>query len=325
VSLRLGSKLLPLKYSRIPASNAPEIVSAAQWADACTVALLPLTRSKDVKLMRRAMRLRQSLADLRDTLMASDDAEWYIESRPRNKFFARPVIPGVYSARLLEPYCRSFTLMSATIGDPEVLARELGITDYEFHTYPHVFPFETRPVYYVERSPKIRYATTDKEYETQAEIIREILRQHPNDKCVIHTASWHHAKRIESAIVNNGRRVIVPQGERVKSVIEFKESEAGTVAISPSWKEGLNFPYDECRLTIIAKVPFLPYNDPVVKLRLKRKGGRGWYDWSACLPVVQASGRGTRFKDDYSATYIVDQCWKRVARKSPKWFQFEEV
>jgi Rad3-related DNA helicase len=298
---------------------------AALWADDCTMVLLPLTKSKDIKLMRRATRLRQSLADLRDTLMTSDDAEWYVESRPDDKFFARPVVPGPYSARLLDSNSRSFVLMSATIGDPAVLASELGITDYEFMTFPHPFPFDSRPVYYVKRSPKIRYATTNEEYELQAEIIREILRGHKGDKCVIHTASWHHAKRLERAVKGNGRRVIVPDGDRVKSVTAFKESEMGTVAISPSWKEGLNFPYDECRLTIIAKVPFLPYNDPVVKLRLKRKGGRGWYDWSACLPVVQASGRGTRFEDDYSATYIVDKCWKRVARKAPQWFQFEEI
>lgn len=298
---------------------------AAHWADACTVALLPFIKSRDVKLMRRSMRLRQALTDLRDTLLTSDDAEWYVESRPGNKFFARPVIPGAYSSRLLEPSSRSIVMMSATIGDPAVLASELGITDYEFMTFPHAFPFENRPVYYVKRSPKIRHCTTSEEYRLQAEIIREILRDHEGDKCVIHTASWHHANRLKEALKGNDRRVITPDGDRVRSVTEFKRSGPGTVAISPSWKEGLNFPYDECRLTIIAKVPFLPYNDPVVKLRLKRKGGRGWYDWSACLPVVQASGRGTRFKDDYSVTYIVDKCWKRVARKSPKWFTWEEI
>ncbi len=303
---------------------------AASWASTAEAALLPLTKSSDIKVQRRAKNKRAELGEFATTVRNAEDAEWYVDSQPGEKFFARPVVPGPYSRLLLDPGARSTVLMSATIGGEkgaEVLARELAIDEYEFVSYPHIFPKENRPVYFARNAPKMSYSSTDADYEKQIAMIVDVLSKHQGEKGIIHTASWRHAERIAKNLRRNGYRgrVILPRGDRVKSIEEYKRARGEVVAVSPSWKEGLSFDDDLCRYTIIAKTPYMNFSDPVVKLRAKRKGGRGWLDWNAALAVVQAAGRGVRNETDFATTYILDGNWPRVARMVPSWFSWEKV
>jgi len=303
---------------------------AANWASAAEAALLPLTKSSDIKLQRRAKNKRAELGEFATTARNADDAEWYVESRPGDKFFARPVVPGPYSRLLLDPGARSTILMSATIGGEsgaKVLAKELAIDEYEFVSYPHIFPKENRPVYFAKNAPRMSYSSTDADYNKQIEMMADVLSRHPDEKGIIHTASWKHAERITKGLRRYGYRgrVILPRGDRVRSIEEYKRARGEVVAVSPSWKEGLSFDDDLCRYTIIAKCPFPSFADPVVKLRAKRKGGRGWIDWQTALAVVQAAGRGVRSETDFATTYILDGNWPRVARMVPDWFEWEKV
>jgi Rad3-related DNA helicase len=302
---------------------------AMQWADRCVQALLPMTKVKDIKKQRSAKYQRAQLEMLAATLNETS-AEWYVESRPGEKFFARPVVPGPYSSQLLEPRARSQVLMSATIGGEkgaEVLARELAIDDYEFVTYPHIFPKENRPVLFYTKAPKLSYRSPDGDYDRQIKMMVEVLRAHDGEKGIVHTASWKHAERIAKGLRREGYQgnVMIPRGDRVQSIRDFKQMKGSVAVVSPSWKEGLDFADDLWRWTIIAKIPFLSCADPVVKLRAKRPGGRGWIDWNAALAVVQAAGRGVRSETDYATTYILDGNWTRVARMAPHWFEWEKV
>ena len=300
---------------------------AAQWASRAEQALLPLTKAKDIKLARRATNKRNELGQLARTLGEVGEAEWYIESRPGDKFFARPVVPGPYSSLLLDPRARSFVLMSATIGGVEgakVLARELAIDDYEFVSYPHIFPEEIRPVVFYKDAPKLNYKSPPGDYQKQIEMILLVLEEHKEQKGIIHTASWQHAETLANGLADH-RDIFVPRGDRAAEIEKFKRSDNGTVAITPSWKEGLSFDDDLCRFTVIAKMPYLSLADPVVKLRLRRRGGRDWMDWNTALAVVQASGRGTRHEEDYSKTHILDGNWTNVARMAPAWYSWERI
>jgi len=300
-----------------------------EWLGKAINAITPFTKAKDIKIKRSAEWNKEKFQNLLSTLEDSDDySNWYVHSRPGERLRLKPIIPGEYAHRILTPRARSTVLMSATLGNPIVLVRWLGIPldGYEYVDLPHVFPEENRRVYLPKDAPKLSWRSRPKDYDKQIELIRNILRAHEGEKGIVHTASWKHSQMIADAIRGNGRRVILPDsGRRLESIREFKESALGTVAISPSWSTGLNFPHDECRFAIIAKVPFRPWNDPIVKARLELPGGRDWYDWEACQQVVQAANRGIRFRDDYCTSYVLDRNWSRVKRMAPGWFNVEVV
>jgi len=300
---------------------------AIRWVERAMSTLLILTRSRDIKVRKRAKWLREAMSTLREALESSEEAEWYIESTPGKEFLAKPVVPGVFASSILIPQARSVTLMSATIGDPDVLADELGIEGgFEFKSYPHIFPPSNRPVLWLKESPRLSYRSDDRDYGRQIELVKGILSIHREEKGIIHTASWSHAKKLARGLSREGREIFLPDPKkRVESIEEFKYSPLGTVAISPSWNEGLDLHDDLARFAIIAKVPWPSLADPIVSLRLKRKGGRAWFDWVAALAVVQGAGRIVRHPEDFGVTYIVDGHWPRVARRAPKWFGWETV
>jgi len=326
---RFGLPPFPLAVGGSPYA----VKRALQWAESASMALLPYTKAKDIKVKRRAERMRENLDGFATSLSKATEAEWYIQSKPGEKFFARPVIPGPYAAALtlpprLYPSIGPRVLMSATIGGIEgagVLARELDIGNYSFRSYPHIFALENRRVFLIDGAPRMSYKSPDSHYKDQFSIIRKILSKHPGQRGIIHCMSWRHAEMIKSAIQHNGRRIMVPRGERVKSIQGFLDSEEGTVVISPSWHEGLDFRDDRARFAIIAKVNYLSLGDPVVALRLKRKGGHRWYQHQACLGVVQSCGRIVRHEQDYGTSYIVDSNWTRCQRYSPSWFEWERL
>jgi len=273
--------------------------------------------------------MRLKLESLVRMLDRAEPGTWYVASgQSVGKLLAKPIFPGRYAKTILDENARSITLMSATIGDPALLAEELGLTqDFEFLSLPHIFPKENRVIIWVKESPRLSRKSTADDYKAQAEIIARILNSHRGQKGLIHTVSWKHTELLKDLLGRtHGHRLYVPKGEeRVKAVERFKNSNGDTVVISPSWYEGLNFPDDEARFAIIAKVPYLSLADPVIKLRLKSKGGNRWYRWQAALRIVQAAGRIVRHRNDWGITYICDSEWSRVSKFAPEWFEVTSI
>lgn len=300
----------------------------ASWAANGADSLHP-NSLKDPKRRLRMKRIKLKLKSLAESLGSANPGTWYVASgQALGKLLAKPVHPGRYARKILDPDARSLTLMSATIGDPGLLAEELGLSqDFEFLTLPHIFPKKNRPVLWMSESPRIRARTTSAEYKHQAAIIAKILHQHRGQRGIIHTVSWRHVKILAGLLSKNGcgDRLYIPEGERLQAIERFKNADTDLVALTPSWHEGLNFPDDEARFAVIAKVPYLSLGDQVVKLRLHSPGGNKWYRWQACLGVVQSAGRIVRHRDDWGVTYIVDAEWPKVAKYAPAWFEVEEA
>ena len=305
-----------------------DMESAVDWLSTAQHDMAYMLRDKDVRRRRRAVHLHSKLVDLQETIHTADRESWYIESG-KGGFSARPVIPGDYAQRVIPPTVRSVVLMSATIGKPEIMLNDLGLQgrEYEFVSMPHGFPAENRPVFWVTNVPKIRHKTTPKEYEYQADVISHIIHMHTGERGLIHTASWKHTNDLAERLAKNGNsdRIMIADGARLETVEKFKQSPPGTVAISPSWQEGLNFPDDELRFAIIAKIPWLSQGDPVVRMRMRRRGGGEWYSSKAAMRVVQAAGRGVRHIEDWCVTYICDGCWGQVEEYTPEWFAVDRI
>jgi Rad3-related DNA helicase len=300
----------------------------ASWLQHATLALHRHCSSDDVRHAHQAQQLKARYEELAETLTLAEPESWYVES-DGEKLSVRPVVPGEYSRRLINDIPRSVILMSATIGNAKVLLDDLGLgnREYEFVSMPHAFPVENRPVIWLKQAPRIRYRTTDKEYRKQADMLANLMRVHKGEKGLIHTASWHHTYELAKMLNARGyaSRVMVADGARLETVDAFKNSTNGTVAISPSWQEGLNFPDDQLRWCVIAKVPFLSQGDAIVRMRIHRPGGSDWYKWKAALRVVQAAGRGVRHAGDWCITYVADGVFPQIVPYLPDWFEWSSL
>ena len=66
-------------------------------------------------------------------------------------------------------------LMSATIGQPEVLAEELGIEKFVSRAVPNQWEAHQRPVHILD-APKLNYKSTEDDFEQQADVIAEAIK-----------------------------------------------------------------------------------------------------------------------------------------------------
>lgn len=302
---------------------------ALSWVHKAKGVLQAYVKSEtDERNALRAKRLLASLEHLEEQLSTAAPETWHIESgMGLGRFSAKPAVLHEEAFRRIAPAHLPCTLMSATIGNAEVLLTELGLhgVDFDFCSFPHVFPESNRPVFFYTNSPCLSKRATEKEYRAQADIIVRILRTHAGQRGIIHTYSWQHARLLASMLSKEfPERVYLPTGDRVQAVAEFLARGTDTVAISPSWSQGLDLRDDFARFSIIAKIPFPYLGDPVVELKLRHLG-RKWYDWQAALHIVQAAGRIVRHENDWGITYIVDGHWPRVARMAPAWFKVTAV
>jgi Rad3-related DNA helicase len=85
--------------------------------------------------------------------------------------------------------------------------------------------------------------------------------------------------------------------------------------------EGVDFPGDDIRFQIIAKVPFASSTDPVFKMRCKQDPSYRFE--CAALLIVQMCGRGMRSVSDWVETAVVDEHFGYLRWRAgwPKWFK----
>jgi Rad3-related DNA helicase len=152
--------------------------------------------------------------------------------------------------------------------------------------------------------------------------IDNIIRRRLDRKGIIHCVSY--ARR--DLIIRNSRykdlMLTHDSGEQAVAVEKFKSADPPRIFLSPSATTGLDFPYDQCEYSIVAKVPFPDQRSKILKARAK--GDPEYAMYLTMLDVVQASGRGMRAVDDSHETFIVDDQWgwfhKKFRRFAPAWF-----
>ena len=295
--------------------------AVAAWLEHSSSLLQAQLRSipdSDEKMRHYLKRLSVRFSKLSSSLGSCPPGSYYISIR-NNELHISPVDVSTAIQPLLRPLT---VLMSATIGDPGQLARELGLSSFQFRSIPHPFPPEIRPVFFYTQSAPLGHRSQEQEWRHNASIITHILNQHPAEKGIIHVASWKQVQTLARFLPSE--RLFIPQPPRSRAVRQFRQSPQPLVALSPSWREGLDFPNDQARFSIIAKIPFADLSDPITRLR-KERYGWPWYLWKAALGVVQAAGRIVRSEDDYGTSYITDGHWTRVRSYAPQWFTVQDI
>lgn len=248
--------------------------------------------------------------------------EYIVEYTAKNvKITPVYVIP---LARKLFEGSKTVILMSATIIEPALFAKTLGITDYEYIEVDSEFDPNNSPIYCSSKS-KLTYATMDVELPKVCEQLKALLDHHKDDKGIIHTHTFKITQAVRKALSGNTRMLYREVGVTNEDVIASHmsgDSQENSVIVSPSLAMGLDLVDDAGRFSIIMKTPYAPMSDKRVKLLFDRNPEQ--YQWRAIILLVQMCGRCTRHKDDHSITYILDAAAidliKQFRNKLPKYF-----
>ncbi len=221
-------------------------------------------------------------------------------------------------------------LMSATLGDPKILARKLGIgpDEYQYLDLPSPFPLENRTIW---RWPvlKVNARSTDLQLRGLAATIDNIAESFPNRKGIVHTASHKLAQKL-AGYSRMGKRLLVHGSrDRMEALERYKRSTEPLVLMSASFTTGLDLP-GLIGWQVVAKVPFGNLGDPITKWRMQwgddgDKFGSKNYAAEAMNTVVQACGRGVRSMTDKCHTYILDSNFNHLSHSAHMPESFKEA
>jgi ATP-dependent DNA helicase DinG len=242
------------------------------------------------------------------------------------KISFKPLDVSRYAKDHLLKFGEKAVFMSATIINYPQFIQSIGIEPNEsvFIDVPSTFPKENRPIIkqYV---GTLNYKNMQSSMPTIVNRVADILRNHKDEKGIIHTHSYDTAKKLIAALQREfGHRLLFPEKSHKQAEIlaTHASSKLPTVLISPSMTEGVDLKDDLGRFQVIVKVPYPSMGDKVVAARMKHN--ENWYGYRTMLTLIQAYGRSTRSETDYSVTYILDAAFEQLVMRQkkflPKWF-----
>lgn len=264
---------------------------------------------------------------------------WFLDASPK-QFRLRPLDARPIAHRLWENKIKT-VFMSATIGDPAPLAKELGIDSYDYLSTPHLIPALKRPVHVIFHD-KMTKRNRDRKpglYRAQAAAIAHFIRESVPEswRGLILTTSYHKIQMLADCLRNysdiEGRLWQAPEdckgvSKRVQAFLDDPSSGIIAVDTIQGWGHGLDLRGDLGRFIVVAGVPHYNPADPFDRARLKRPGGMRYARWQAYNAVVQACGRVTRgikYEGEYmlNVAALADaSCTVKSARRYyPDWFK----
>lgn len=213
-------------------------------------------------------------------------------------------------------------LMSATIIDHKNFAKALGITDYAYVEAECDFDPKKSPIY-VSSKNSLNFKNLTNVLPKICDQIKIIAEQHKNEKGVIHTHSHEITNFIRGKLEQDKRYLFRQIDSNNETILkQHYESNLPTVLVSPSLTFGIDLKDDLARFQIIVKLPFPSIQNKRIKKIFETD--KNWYENKMLNALVQASGRATRSKTDFSTTYILDgnivNVLKRAKDKLPKPF-----
>jgi len=281
----------------------------------------------DISMLKRKSAIARLVSKLKFFVKNVDDT--WVPFYGEDEWVFKPTWVSKYSGMFLWVHAKKVLGMSATILDPWQLSSNIGLTQggertYEYRALPSPFPKEHRPVYY-EPCANIINKNMDVALPRLATAVSRIMEKHQDEKILIHVVSY----RIRDYLMRNigdPRLVSHDTATRANVLESFKSSDRPLVLLSPSMERGIDLPGEECRVVVIAKVPYPDLSDPQINKRVHAsKDGNRWYAHKTVSSIVQMSGRAVRSKDDWAATYILDEQFSRLYREwtdmFPRWWR----
>ena len=235
---------------------------------------------------------------------------WIVESLPKQPITFTPLWMSSEAIQLLWNKAPRHLIMSGTLPNPKELIRHTGLPPdaLQFKRLPYTFPSENRSII-VNPVVKLTNKYINGPYKEQhldrfVNMIDEILDDYPDAKGLIHT----HSYKLTNVLVGESRHsmnmMTHTTKNRMKKLMEFKQSAGPRYLVSPSMEEAVDLPGDECEFIIIGKIPFPYLGSKIIKAR--KDSSIQWYFNETLTALIQMAGRGVRSEDDICPTYIVD-------------------
>lgn len=300
---------------------------------------LKLAHGNDIRTIREKKSLEQLLGDTlriqRDLAIEvqrgiedSEGAENWVRDNDAGPLVMKPVRVGEYAERVLWGHGDKWLCMSATIISPQEMDESLGVDIGERKSatvsVPMTFPVENRRI---EVYPLANVTNKDKEeaWPTLVQGIKVIMDRHPQERILVHTVSYKLAQFLNRELRSSRCLTYTESSQRDRILAEFKRRE-GAVLLASSMDRGIDLAGDNCRVVIVAKVPFPNLGDRQVSSRLRGPGGQAWYNVQTIRSLVQMTGRGVRSETDWCVTYILDtqfirKIWREAKFLLPKWWR----
>jgi len=314
---------------------------ALAWLNEARTTLLSIYNSlnkakNDLKRLRKCETLGMKIRATIDALQANSH-DWYIASGPAARSVGESAAPGFVcrplTARHHAP--QFFTgkwqtvFMSATIGDTDAFARELGIEQYDARCVPGAWPPESRPILVPKDAPKMGRAAMKKgedALEQQVRLIAQLIKGVPKEwSGVVHHTSISETENLARRMgrFGLGDRVWVPPAqvgteEQMAAWAAHKKKVPNALALTWGWQTGVDL-LDE-KICIVAKTPFPSLANRYEQARLAYDGK--FYLQRTAWALEQACGRTRRGRsEDYDTpdemrglVAIVDNNYIRVQK-----------
>jgi len=291
----------------------------AAWTAASIKAVLDNPPGKSPGALKYRKRLQQ-VERLCRNVMAMGVGDW-VDDHTADAFVFECLHPAQYAEGLLFQGASKVVLTSATLTPKTLELLGVDPSEVTWYSMPSTFPVNRRPVVHV---PTVRVDTkmTDLHWSAWVDRIDQIIGARPTWKGIVHTVSYARAKRLFQMSKHAHRMILVPPGQTASAVAGFRKYPEPMVLLSPAIMTGWDFPHDQCRFQILAKLPFPDTRSNIVKARQALDKDYGPHLMMQNL--VQAVGRGMRDETDWCETFIVDDHWEWVRGKykafAPDWF-----
>lgn len=238
-----------------------------------------------------------------------------------------PVWPTSYTEQLLFRGIPKVVFLSATITPKALDVIGVGKSEREFVEYPSSFPLSRRPVWILsdKNTPRVDFRMSEHDEWLWIELIDAFLEKRVNlgRKGIIHCVSYARMERIKQ--LSRFRKLFITNNdssETQEAIERFKKSTDG-ILLSPSVTTGEDFPDDECRWIVVAKLPFNNSKDPIARRREQLDKGYGGFEMMTTL--AQSVGRGMRSMTDWCEAVIMDShahwAMKAFERHAPAYFR----
>lgn len=260
--------------------------------------------------------------------MNDDEGANFVRDNDAGPLVLKPIKVDLYGRDVLWRHSEKWLLMSATIISPDQMADSLGLgDDWAVVQVPMTFPVENRPIYQIPVA-SMTYKEREESEPLMCEGVVEVVNRHPGERVLVHAVSYHLADVLSRALMQKTNRKVVTYKsaqDKDKALREYRSTE-GAVLVASSMDRGVDLKGDDCRVVVIAKVPYPSLKDPQVSRRMHMPGGEEWYAVQTVRTIVQMTGRGVRSKTDWAKTYVLDaQFGTNVYRRSkmlfPKWWR----